>query len=270
MAPTAALSYMNDDPFAIFVRPPPNEAPGERDKRLRREQAERLASELIDAEIAREAEARAELQRSNKELRLLLLGQAESGKSTLLKQFQMLYAPNSLDAERSAWRGVVFLNVIKSLRAIIDAHECEFGGSSTSSSSTVPLDPWSSTYSPPASPRRTEPPMNSRDQLAAIKLRLVPLLGLESTLAGRIGSGFTVAGRTEVCVRRGWQDGALWSRAGASKRKTARSRSGSGSRGGDGVGNGNGKAPEEDLHSDLQLVLADSKRDIEQLWSHPS
>ncbi|KAG9125207.1 hypothetical protein FRC07_008550, partial [Ceratobasidium sp. 392] len=189
MAPTAAVSYMNDDPFAIFVRPPANEAPSERDKR-------------------------------------------------------------------------------HSLRAILDAHECEFGPS-TSSASVTALDPWSSTYSPPASPRRTEPPVNTRDQLAAIKLRLVPLLGLESTLAGRIGSGFTVAGRTEVCVRHGWQDGALWSRAGATKRKTPRSRSGSGSRGAD-VGTGNGKAPEEDLHSDLQLVLADSKRDIDQLWSHPS
>ncbi|KAG9102465.1 hypothetical protein FRC06_001999 [Ceratobasidium sp. 370] len=271
----SAVVYMNnDDPLSRVLRPPPNEAPSERDKRqvyprawLRREQAERLASELIDAEIAREAEARAELRRSSKELRLLLLGQAESGKSTLLKQFQMLYAPNSLDAERAAWRGVVFLNVIKSLRAICDAHECEYGVSTPAP--TVALDPWSSTYSPPASPRRTESGGNNRDQLAAIKLRLVPLLGLESTLAARIGSGFTVAGRTEVCVRRGWQDGALWSRVGTSKRKGARSRSGSGSRGAD-AGVGNGKAPEEDLHSDLQLVLADSKRDIDQLWSHPS
>ncbi|KAG9092631.1 hypothetical protein FS749_015560 [Ceratobasidium sp. UAMH 11750] len=268
-APSGA--YMNnDDPLARVLRPPPNEAPSERDKRLRREQAERLASELIDAEIAREAEARAEARRYSKELRLLLLGQAESGKSTLLKQFQMLYAPNSLDAERAAWRGVVFLNVKKSLRAICDAHESEYGPSMASTPS-VHLDPWSSSYSPPASPRRTEPAPNghSRDQLAAIKLRLVPLLGLESTLAARIGSGFTVAGRTEVCVRRGWQDGALWSRAGVGKRKGARSRSGSGSRGID-AGVGNGKAPEEDLHSALQLVLADSKPDIDQLWSHPS
>ncbi|KAG8744141.1 hypothetical protein FRC10_010710 [Ceratobasidium sp. 414] len=269
----SAVAYMNnDDPLARVLRPPPNEAPSERDKRqvdsLRREHAERLASELIDAEIAREAEARAELCRLSKELRLLLLGQAESGKSTLLKQFQMLYAPNSLDAERAAWRGIVFLNVIKSLRAICDAHDCEYSPS-TSAASAAPLDPWSSTYSPPASPRRAESGATSRDQLAAIKLRLVPLLGLESTLAARIGSGFNVAGRTEVCVRRGWQDGALWSRAGTARRKGARSRSGSGSRGAD-SGVGNGKAPEEDLHSDLQLVLADSKRDIDQLWSHPS
>ncbi|QRV74968.1 G-protein alpha subunit [Ceratobasidium sp. AG-Ba] len=266
MAPAAVDCMNSDDPFALFTRPPPNESPNERDKRLKREQAERLASDLIDAEIAREAEARNEYRRASKELRLLLLGQAESGKSTLLKQFQMLYAPSSLDAERAAWRGIVFLNVIKALRAICEAHDSEYGSSNPATPTSV--DPWMSTYSPPSSPRRTES-TTSKDRLAAIKLRLMPLLGLESTLAGRIGSGFTVAGRTEVCVRRGWQDCVLWSRAGVTKRKGARSRSGSGSKD-NGGGISNGKAPEEDLHSDLQLVLADSQRDIEQLWSHPS
>lgn len=95
----------------------------------------------------------------------------------------------------------------------------------------------------------------------------MPLLGLESTLAARIGTGFTVAGRTEVCVRRGWQDSVLWARSGG-KRKKGGSRSGSAD--GRTGSSGNGKAADEEIHADLQLVLADSQRDIEQLWSHPS
>ncbi|KAB5592010.1 Guanine nucleotide-binding protein alpha subunit [Ceratobasidium theobromae] len=229
-----------DDPLAILMRPPPNEAPTDREKRMRREQAARLVSDSIDAEIAREAQARHAACRG-KELRLLLLGQAESGKSTLLKQFQMLYAPHSLDAERAAWRGVVFLNVIKSLHAICDAHDAEFV--------TTPVfeDPWVHDFRASTS---------SRDQLAVTKLRLVPLLGLESTLAARIGEGFTVAGRTEVCVRRGWQDTVVWRPA---KRKPkASSRSGS----------ADGRL--DDPHSDIQVALADSLPLIQQLWHHPS
>lgn len=94
----------------------------------------------------------------------------------------------------------------------------------------------------------------------------MPLLGLESTLAARIGTGFTVAGRTEVCVRRGWQDSAYWSWSGGKRKGKGGSRSGSA----DGRTATSGKAPEEEIHADLQLVLADSKRDIDQLWSHPS
>lgn len=147
------------------------------------------------------------------------------------------------------------LPVIKSLRAICDAHESEYG--TPTSTPAGPVTPWSDVYaSPPASPGR------QRDLLAPIKLRLMPLLALESTLASRIGSGFNLGGRTEVCVRRGWQDSALWSRSGG-KRK-GRSRSGSAD------GDRTGKAPESELHSDLQLVLADARQDIEQLWAHAS
>ncbi|KAF8666610.1 alpha subunit [Rhizoctonia solani] len=226
---------------------------------LRREQAERLASELIDAQIAREAEARAEHRRHNPELRLLLLGQAESGKSTLLKQFQMLYAPHTLDAERAAWRGVVFLNIIKALRTICETHDFEYG---SNNGTPAVYDPWSDAYTPPASPKGTP----GRDNLTTVKLHLAPLLGLEATLAQRIGSGFNLAGRTEFCVRRGWQDNTQFTRPSSGKRKV-RSRSGSVDAD---RGIGNGKAPESELHLDVQTVLADCRSDIQALWAHPS
>ncbi|QRW17632.1 G-protein alpha subunit [Rhizoctonia solani] len=252
MAPTAVDYMSSDDPFSQFIKPPANEPSGD-------QQAERLASELIDAQIAREAEARAEHRRHNPELRLLLLGQAESGKSTLLKQFQMLYAPHTLDAERAAWRGVVFLNIIKALRTICETHDFEYG---SNNGTPAVYDPWSDAYTPPASPKGTP----GRDNLTTVKLHLAPLLGLEATLAQRIGSGFNLAGRTEFCVRRGWQDNTQFTRPSSGKRKV-RSRSGSVDAD---RGIGNGKAPESELHLDVQTVLADCRSDIQALWAHPS
>ncbi|KAF9509041.1 hypothetical protein BS47DRAFT_185527 [Hydnum rufescens UP504] len=68
----------------------------------------RLRSERIDSELASEAAYLA--RRRPSEVTLLLLGQSESGKSTLQKQFQLLYAPTSLETERLAWRGIMSLH----------------------------------------------------------------------------------------------------------------------------------------------------------------
>jgi guanine nucleotide-binding protein subunit alpha len=67
-----------------------------------------------------------------------LLGQAESGKSTLQKQFQLMYSPKSLEvslpspvpqqtiefispiqSERASWRTVVYFNIVRSLKHIL-------------------------------------------------------------------------------------------------------------------------------------------------------
>lgn len=60
----------------------------------------------------------------------MLLGQAESGKSTLQKQFQLYYASNTLDRERPAWRPVVHFNIIKAVRMILEELDFTFSQSS--------------------------------------------------------------------------------------------------------------------------------------------
>ncbi|KAJ3574609.1 hypothetical protein NP233_g1644 [Leucocoprinus birnbaumii] len=52
---------------------------------------------------------------------VLLLGQSESGKSTTLKQFQLLYATAAFHSERIAWRAVIYLNLVRSVRRILEA-----------------------------------------------------------------------------------------------------------------------------------------------------
>ncbi|KAJ8508763.1 hypothetical protein ONZ45_g9004 [Pleurotus djamor] len=109
-----------DDPLDQVLRPPPDETPDQRQLRLEREDAARKVSAQIDAEIKAERQAR----KKKRIVRLLLLGQSESGKSwksTTLRQFQRLYTPTAFREERILWRAVIQLNVIRSIHTILDA-----------------------------------------------------------------------------------------------------------------------------------------------------
>jgi len=71
------------DPFEAALRPPPGETPTQRDARILAEHLAKQASDAIDEQLRVE---RAELKRSTPDVRILLLGQSESGKSTTLKR----------------------------------------------------------------------------------------------------------------------------------------------------------------------------------------
>lgn len=70
-----------DDPLTRALQPPPSETPSEREERLRTEREAKRISDEIDEELRRERVAL----KKRKPVRLLLLGQSESGKSTTLK-----------------------------------------------------------------------------------------------------------------------------------------------------------------------------------------
>ncbi|KAJ7746452.1 guanine nucleotide-binding protein alpha-4 subunit [Mycena maculata] len=97
--------------------PPPDESPDAANRRIAAEEHARRVSAAIDAAIRAERQA----QRKKRIVRLLLLGQSESGKSTTLRQFQRLYTPTRWRAERREWRGVVHLNVVRSVLTILEA-----------------------------------------------------------------------------------------------------------------------------------------------------
>ncbi|ROT41386.1 guanine nucleotide-binding protein alpha-2 subunit [Sodiomyces alkalinus F11] len=59
--------------------------------------------------------------RMAKEVKLLLLGAGESGKSTVLKQMKLIYAQGFSKSEKLEWKPVVFNNVVQSFRLIFDA-----------------------------------------------------------------------------------------------------------------------------------------------------
>ncbi|KAF7794106.1 hypothetical protein EIP86_005236, partial [Pleurotus ostreatoroseus] len=99
----------HDDPLAKVLQPPPDESPADR---ARREQQQREATRIsmeIDESIQ---EARKLYEKRKKAVKVLLLGQAESGKSTTLKNFQLAFTPTHFRNERLAWRTIIQLNLI--------------------------------------------------------------------------------------------------------------------------------------------------------------
>lgn len=126
------------DPLDEVLRPPPDESQDQRQTRLAREAEAKRISQAIDASIKAERQAR----RKKRIVRLLLLGQSESGKSTTLRQFQRLYTPTAFREERILWRAVIQLNVVRSIRIILEALES-------------PISPSPSPYSSPKSRSRS-------------------------------------------------------------------------------------------------------------------
>ncbi|KAF5356575.1 hypothetical protein D9758_008281 [Tetrapyrgos nigripes] len=112
-------SSVSDDPFDEILKPPPNESAEEYQLRIQREEQARQISMTIDASIKAERQAR----KKKRIVRLLLLGQSESGKSTTLRQFQRLYTPTAFREERILWRAIIQLNIVRSIRIILETLE---------------------------------------------------------------------------------------------------------------------------------------------------
>ncbi|KAH7882317.1 guanine nucleotide binding protein, alpha subunit [Phlebopus sp. FC_14] len=112
-----APNFSEVDPLEQVLRPPPDETEEDRLIRLAQEAEAARISQAIDESIRAER-----IQQKKKSIvRLLLLGQSESGKSTTLRHFQRLYTPSAFREERILWRSVIQLNVVRSVRTILDA-----------------------------------------------------------------------------------------------------------------------------------------------------
>ncbi|KAK3365828.1 guanine nucleotide binding protein, alpha subunit [Lasiosphaeria ovina] len=78
-----------------------------------------------DGGVARSRELdkviRADEKRMAKEVKLLLLGAGESGKSTVLKQMKLIYSQGFSKGEKLEWKPVIFANIVQSFRMIFDA-----------------------------------------------------------------------------------------------------------------------------------------------------
>ncbi|KAF8067667.1 guanine nucleotide binding protein, alpha subunit [Lyophyllum atratum] len=154
------------DPISKALEPPPNETPDQRQARLRAEAEAKHVSDTIDEELQRQW---AEKKRAPRALKVLLLGQSESGKSTTLKNFQIMYEHKAFKAERSSWRAIIQLNVVRSVHLILDAMtRAQIEAQSPSSSD-------GSTYQPELS-----------QELLKLQMRLSPLLQVEQALIRRL------------------------------------------------------------------------------------
>ena len=166
---------------------------------------------------------------------VMLLGQAESGKSTLQKQFQLFHASPTLDRERPSWRPIVYFNAIKAVRTILDEVDWDFS-TSANLEDEVYIDPsWST-------------------QISRIRHKLLPLVTIEDSLASELSGGVTVAGgRSGVFVRDGWQSVVTPTRSWPVADMQA------------GINAGQGV-----VATMASRLLVDLQYDIAELWQHPA
>ncbi|KAK7063702.1 guanine nucleotide binding protein, alpha subunit [Favolaschia claudopus] len=157
------------DPISNAMAPPSNESPEEREIRIQKERAAKLVSDAIDAELTREQSLE---KKRPKPVKILLLGQSESGKSTTLKNFQLMYEPKAFRAERASWRAIIQLNVVRSIHIILDAM------SRAQNSTDRPPSARSSISSHES--------LRLDSELVQLKMRLMPLLEVEKNLMKRL------------------------------------------------------------------------------------
>ncbi|KIK54115.1 hypothetical protein GYMLUDRAFT_49042 [Collybiopsis luxurians FD-317 M1] len=217
------------------------------------EESQRI-SNLIDEELRKEQQRQREARR--KQVKVMLLGQAESGKSTLQKQFQIYYASQSLDRERPSWKPVVHFNIVKAVKTMLDEIDYEF----SQTDDPDDYDDSDGEFSAPGPSsraneitveRRRPPPQQQlrpteiirptaaeTESLALLRTRLLPLVALHDSLASELSGGVSFSrGLTGVFVRAGWQGGRL-------------------------RGNGGGVA------IIVAKALDSAREDIEALWAH--
>ncbi|KAI7907112.1 putative Gpa2-guanine nucleotide-binding protein alpha-2 subunit [Cokeromyces recurvatus] len=72
---------------------------------------------IIDQQI------KADQKRMKKEVKLLLLGAGESGKSTVLKQMRLIHASGFKANEREKFRNIIFVNILSTMQTLLSAIE---------------------------------------------------------------------------------------------------------------------------------------------------
>ncbi|KAI0745129.1 G-alpha-domain-containing protein [Earliella scabrosa] len=173
------------DPLAVALQPPPDETPAERWAREQEEARARRVSEQIDDQIKAEKMA---MKKRKPPIKVLLLGQSESGKSTTVKNFQLAYAYSSFLAERAAWRAVIHLNLVRSITSIMNVLTKElataFPGSDLSSPMDAEFDEDEDEREQFADPSSC--PLNETHRL--LLLRLAPLRHVQHDLEKSLGA----------------------------------------------------------------------------------
>lgn len=85
-----------------------------------------VQSSAVDSEAkARNDEIETQLKKdrmmAKNEIKMLLLGAGESGKSTVLKQMKLIHHGGYNDQERESYKEIIYSNTIQSMRAILEA-----------------------------------------------------------------------------------------------------------------------------------------------------
>ncbi|KAF4571609.1 hypothetical protein EYR40_008106 [Pleurotus pulmonarius] len=291
--------YSQDDPISAALQPASDETETERKARLEQEAEAKRISEEIDEELRLERER---IKRSKGDVKSLMNIVAESGKSTLQKQFQLMYKPHTLEQERASWRTVVYFNVVHSIKHILNVLESWDDGledeiadmddsasiapfttrhiitmsEQPSPSTSLTSSPHTATNGLPSSPPRSEAieeaprVQNGAVPIAPIRRRLSSLVAADKQLADRLSGGITVSGSGKggVFVRSGWQARAIENALGRVKRNKRTSTDADTKPSRESISTS--ENADDALVQEVGRLLESSKEDIQTLWSHPT
>jgi hypothetical protein len=188
------------DPLALAWAPPRNETAAEKEARERREAEAKRISDEIDEQIRQEKNA---LRKRKKPIKVLLLGQSESGKSATLKNFQLKHARREWMEDRNAWRSVIQLNLIRMVNEILESINLEMPvqGAHLYPDSPTSEDDSEETTNPAlrtADYPRSKHKFKFTEKHRLLRLRLGPLKSIEADLQRKLGAGATEIYATDI------------------------------------------------------------------------
>ncbi|KAK0200793.1 guanine nucleotide binding protein, alpha subunit [Desarmillaria ectypa] len=181
------IPYEGDDPLTLALAPPPDETPEQKQQREAAEAEAQRRSDEIDEQIQKERELE---RRKKRPVKLLLLGQSESGKTATLKNFQLTYARREWTEERLLWKSVIFFNLVRNVNDILDILAQEM-----SRSAATLADNSSDDSSADESPNV---PLKFKETHRLLKLRLGPLRRIQTDLERRLGNAAIELKTTDV------------------------------------------------------------------------
>jgi GTPase SAR1 family protein len=225
-----------------------NETPAQQEERLEREREAKRINDEIDAQIEVE---KSERRKRQPDVKVILLGQAESGKSTILRNFQLKYAPAAFNAEADAWRIIIDLNLVRSVTFLLSLlGEGDSGGSSPRSPSDANAGPTA------PSGRELVPLQHLTDDLRRLRVSLSPLKRIEQSLSRFISpdnprsASLPTERAFEVSVRSGSRWKTLFRRNGGSTSSVA-------------------NHGQEEVQNARSVIEA-CREDMISLWNHPA
>ncbi|KAG6910377.1 hypothetical protein DXG01_011092 [Tephrocybe rancida] len=204
-------SYESEDPLTLALAPPPDETPEQRQAREYAEAQAKKVSDEIDEQIRKEKEGD---KRKKKPVKLLLLGQSESGKTATLKSivvlypdrsrtntlhfidFQLTYARREWSEERASWRAVIQLNLVRNVNSIMDHLNQEMAGSVDGHNSDDSTDEVQIVRRK----AKALPPLRFKEIHRLLRLRLGPLARVQQDLERKLGEASTELHTTAVLV----------------------------------------------------------------------
>ncbi|KAF5375428.1 hypothetical protein D9615_007931 [Tricholomella constricta] len=270
-SPSAMGRSFEEDPLTLAMAPPPDETPEQRQAREAAEAEAKKISDEIDEQIRREREGD---RKKKKPVKLLLLGQSESGKTATLKNFQLTYARREWSEERGSWRAVIQLNLVRNVNLILDHLNQEMVGTSAHSEGHNSDD--SAEEIQVRRKAKALPPLRFKENHRLLKLRLTPLSSVQVDLERKLGDASTELYTTLVDTaapfdhatnanRRALQEFSInstngWKTALDKFRAARQTRPDTGS---------DSLRKAKEIDDDVTEIIASCKDDIKALWEDP-